>query len=640
MREIYIGSRSHELPRYSITDITGRAKAGLEIQGDNFRRMHPREEYDIASDRRIKAIQRNYAAKLPKDEIYGADIQKLYGDICVILRETYNCKESELGLPRVIRSENSEECLARLSVLSKILKTRTELDRDFFEEMYRIFSDYEIIKSGKDYMRRLVFRRLRTISPELIPCGTENTLSTRLLILKQFIKQFGWCEGVPDSDRSGRGFECERLRKIIGQKSFDEAACDITEDVFSELTEIKDNRGNLKAGKNYNNLRLVNVAKNLGEGFHRKKNNTAEDLYVFAVAFEMTFSPDPPSPNSPEYYTDIEKNLFFDYYTENMLDRIGLDDKQRDKAENYITGYGINFKSYLDVSYLYAILKNAPDALTRLKEARRNIEFFRKEANKAKTKAKTIWQIDDELSAMGLDRGRAVTKLYIERIRMLDDMDTNEFRSFILRNYETRADYDMLLLRDNIKWYEFGTEQRTAAAVYGALTQSDIRDKNNEHKWIDCFDSWSFPAGDDEGRKRFVRFIERFNELVKRERRLRTFDITDDIIYPATPGNFADGRNPYGDIIITRFSLITAALDYLLCVSRGDTEDDLDNFGAYYEYITDYAVFRLPLLDGTDGYRTYMGLDDLLLDCGYMEVSPKNIFDVMLIYASYRKNDG
>lgn len=46
----------------------------------------------------------------------------------------------------------------------------------------------------------------------------KYAISTRLLILKQFIKQFGWCEGViHDKDARGEGYRCEKLRKEISE---------------------------------------------------------------------------------------------------------------------------------------------------------------------------------------------------------------------------------------------------------------------------------------------------------------------------------------------------------------------------------------------------------------------------------------
>lgn len=69
---------------------------------------------------------------------------------------------------------------------------------------------------------------------------------------------------------------------------------------------------------------MLKVADSIAKGFFASKNPTREDLYVFSIAFEMTFSmviPDKDT-NPDEYETDIRKNLFFDYYSDNLVNAV------------------------------------------------------------------------------------------------------------------------------------------------------------------------------------------------------------------------------------------------------------------------------------------------------------------------------
>ena len=71
-----------------------------------------------------------------------------------------------------------------------MLPTAEEADRRFLHAMYDIYKEY---RSSSDYMTRLVQKRLAHL-------GAPFSLDapTRVLILRQFIREFGYCEGDAD----------------------------------------------------------------------------------------------------------------------------------------------------------------------------------------------------------------------------------------------------------------------------------------------------------------------------------------------------------------------------------------------------------------------------------------------------------
>lgn len=345
------------------------------------------------------------------------------------------------------------------------LPNQEQVDDRFFDILSKKFSEY---KSSTDYMRRLVIRRLFAISPEFV-CKKDGNgavilnqdnkpelidgindkdengnyaISTRLLILKQFIKQFGWCEGViHDKDRYGEGYECETLHKKAtklaeqqnenGERTniFLLLALSIEESIFEEFeyqtrpkkeTEKRTGRGKVKEN---NNFRMLRVADSLAAASFGKKDATREDLYVFAIAFEMTFSPTVPDKESNQYETDIRKNLFFDYYSDNLVN--GLGDSLQEKL---VSGYGINYKNYVEIIYLYFLTRINPNlsALDRLVGARKMIDECRSSEN-------ALSEIDVKSSGVGTEQYKSFFAAY-----MNSNIET--FKKMVIKNYACKKD--------------------------------------------------------------------------------------------------------------------------------------------------------------------------------------------------------
>lgn len=117
---------------------------------------------------------------------------------------------------------------------------------------------------------------------------------------------------------------------------------------------------------------IARIAVNLADAFFDSQHKTREYLYLFAVAFGMTNGDIQDS--VPDDRRDIRKNLFEDFYADNLLNHL---EKPRDQhEESLIDGYGINYKNYIELIFLYCInqRKNNRTSLEILQQACRMIK--------------------------------------------------------------------------------------------------------------------------------------------------------------------------------------------------------------------------------------------------------------------------
>ena len=101
-------------------------------------------------------------------------------------------------------------------------------------------------------------------------------------------------------------------------------------------------------GINVGRTTLVAMADDLANARFSAQGKSRESLYIFAIAFGMTFgNTDPATKN----IKDIEKNLFFDYYADNIVNT------KHHNTETVVDGYGINYKNFAEVAFLWVLSK-------------------------------------------------------------------------------------------------------------------------------------------------------------------------------------------------------------------------------------------------------------------------------------------
>ncbi|MBQ6975640.1 MAG: hypothetical protein IJS81_09245 [Selenomonadaceae bacterium] len=223
------------------------------------------------------------------------------------------------------------------------LSVTNQLDVSYkiLRELYRRYSVYP---SPKDYMTRIV-DRLENNSDG----WAENSL--RLRILKRFIK---YGDYLSDAGFKGGKYIQDYVKNKIGKKpTLEEILLQLDDGIFFAL-ETADKAQKKPRGK----FGILKLADDLAEGKFRVEGATKRGLYLFAMAYNMTYSP---AENSPSFNpdTDLEKNLFRDYYTNNLMRFIT--DTYRGKSREFEADpseQGINYKDFEEVIFLYFIAGN------------------------------------------------------------------------------------------------------------------------------------------------------------------------------------------------------------------------------------------------------------------------------------------
>lgn len=293
-------------------------------------------------------------------------------------------------------SESGLECspetdAAQLSALISQVPTREECCRMLLEELYAIYRQFP---TAQDYMARLV-RRLG--DPEF--AGD----SVRLAIVKQFIKYTDYNTApIKTHAREIYGLtptqakDTQALLQVMDERIFD----------ILETISTMDKAHKRDARRKF---ALLKLADDLAFGRFRTNGKTKTDLYMFAFAFHMTVYTgafgDPEQPDR-----DIAKNLFRDYYQDNLLRYISEDYIRNFRMyDSEPTGEGINYKNYAEIIYIYFLRKSQEemDARKRIKRANLLIDkcFQMAQAREKENKqpSKKEWLITDDYNAMFTD---------------------------------------------------------------------------------------------------------------------------------------------------------------------------------------------------------------------------------------------
>lgn len=206
-----------------------------------------------------------------------------------------------------------------------------------------LYNIYEEFPSPEEYMKRIVDRLCSADD------GWEND-TLRLRILKQFIK---YGDYLTDAGFGGKNEIRGYVKRKLGKRPTDEEVLRALDDaVFSELdTAAKPQK------KPEGKFGLLKTADDLATGKFRAEGATKKSLYLFAMVYGMThYSGGLRGDEIFDPITDIEKNLFRDYYTNNLMRFIS--EVYRGRLYEYEldpSGQGINYKNFAEMIYLYYI---------------------------------------------------------------------------------------------------------------------------------------------------------------------------------------------------------------------------------------------------------------------------------------------
>lgn len=234
------------------------------------------------------------------------------------------------------------------------MPTREEMEADLYEALFQLYARFP---TAGDFMTRTV-RRLAD------PDFREDPV--RLAIAKQFYRHANHgIQGVkklviarlekehPEIDTASLGRE-DIIRYM-------------TEDIFSVLNQPM-------SADEWEKYELIQIADDLASGKFRTYGKTKRFLYLFAMVFGMRSYT---SPLAPDYdpTLDVEKNLFRDYYTDNLLRYISQDYLSNASAyEREPSGEGINYKNFAEVIYLYYLNREDLNPRKKITDAKAMID--------------------------------------------------------------------------------------------------------------------------------------------------------------------------------------------------------------------------------------------------------------------------
>lgn len=288
--------------------------------------------------------------------------------------------------------------------------------------LYALYTRYKEYPSPKDYMKRLV---------DWLCCDEDGWKADtlRIRILKQFIKYGNY---LSDAGFGSRTMICEHVAKKIGKKPTDEEVLiHLDDEIFSGLeTATKPQK------KPDGRFGLLKAVDDLASGKFRSEGATKKNLYLFAMVYGMTYNSGPlddpaDDPATLNIRTDIEENLFCDYYMNNLMRFIS--DVYTGKLCEYEldpSGQGINYKNFAEMIYLYYISKNdSPQNKIKLSSEmikRVQDRQFKKGKNYSKPNKDTDFY-------RGLFRYNNAENFFSENILCLSE---EKFEEFICENYD------------------------------------------------------------------------------------------------------------------------------------------------------------------------------------------------------------
>ena len=311
------------------------------------------------------------------------------------------------------------------------LPDKIDIEERIVDVLYKNFDKYP---TPQEYILRLV----NNLSD---PKDDWASDTLRLRILKQFIKYGDYLKAA----HFGGQKEINRyVKERVGKKITDEDIYRYLDDeIFDKLKEATKPQK-----KPEGKVGLLKLADDLAAGKFRTGGAAKRGLYLFAMVYGMTFG------KVDCQDTDIEKNLFRDYYSNNLM-RF-LTEEYRDGASDFEmapSGQGINYKNFAEMIYLYFIVSD------------------HNAADKIKFSAQMIEELQTEFGRKTFNNQNHDTKFFRSNYDNILKKSPSQFKKYLLENYncsthiidpKTEKSYDVGIMQTQI-------EQNTAKRVHQEL---------------------------------------------------------------------------------------------------------------------------------------------------------------------------
>lgn len=474
-----------------------------------------------------------------------------------------------------------------------------ELNQRLVDTLSSIYATYP---QPDEFMQRIV---------EQLDGGASKTDSLQLRILKRFMKTVNVKENK------------KYYSKTLARKE----TVDIDESIFNVL----DNNPAEKCDY----IPLVQAAYNLAKGNFVSPVTTKELLFLFAFAYDMRYYSST-NDNNYNLQRDVERNLFEDYYCDNLTRYIYSEDGGKSgNSDKEPTGIGVNPKNYIDVIFIYYL--NLESMETSQKVAR-----FYTMISKVRDAWKSKYEYVETRKNIYED---VPTGTYRNKIQtILNGMDEDAFEKYLLDNYYCDVRYTYtnkktggiqegskgpfeLQFAANSAYKQYclildliREELSLPGADFSKVDLRVLKDVSKEEAFIDLYTN--------ENSKLANRFCElemnvpdssaKFFQkgICDSKERKEFVSIIKGIEKRLNPYEALSVTNPES---LTRTKMIAAYYHYhCLKYSVYDCEEDWQSFKDVLEEMK-YC------------------LNDYLEDAGYQKISSKNLYDVFVIFFAYCK---
>ncbi|MBO5714888.1 MAG: hypothetical protein J6S23_00655 [Clostridia bacterium] len=454
-----------------------------------------------------------------------------------------------------------------------------------------------------EFMQRIV---------DLLDPSTTGSGSLQLRILRRFMMTVNVKENK------------KYYSKTLAKKEI----CDVDESIFEALSN--------NSAEKCDYFPLVQAAFNLAKGVFVSPVTTKELLFLLAFAYDMRYYA---SKNIHNYILqrDVEKNLFEDYYCDNLTRYIYSEDGGKSgNSDKEPSGFGINPKNFIDVAFIYYLNMEGI-------EASQKVSRFYTMINKVKNTWKSNYTYIETQKSIYED---IPTGTYRNRIdTVISGLDEDAFEKYLLENYYCDLRYTYVNkktgeLQEGYKGlFELQIAINSAYTQYNAILDL-IRDalylpahadfsKIDRRTIKDVADGESFDnMFSDENNIVIMRVSELeqnvpcsdlkyFRSIALEEKELSDFLLI--------MKNIEKRLNPYEAIGITDTMGVTrtkmiAAYYHFYCLENG-LDDNKDVWKSFKDVYDDMSSCLNPYLE----------------DAGYQKISSKNIYDVFVIFFAYCK---
>lgn len=459
-----------------------------------------------------------------------------------------------------------------------------------------LYKHYRSYPTPSDYMQRTVDR--------LSADPWEND-SLRLRILKQFIKYGGYLRAA---DFGGRATirQYANMKRGGGKKSItDTEVLEVLDDaVFDVLKTAGEDQLNPRGG-----CGLLKLADDLAAGKFRSGGATRKGLYLLAMVYGMTYSPGQDDERI-DYETDIVKNLFQDYYSDNAMRYITEAYQENLAAYETPSDQGINCNNFAEIVYLYYIRQDcAPQ-----EKIRRSSEMI------DRLKKSQTGPAPEDISNPTQGRTRHHRELIGEDgpDRSVWALPEDRFEDFVRTHYPCNTQ----MSNTTVGPLQMETAQNTAYQKYREILD-ELGDLSAYNYGLFCVDAAVLEKFEEQSRKLLgatPEDFEQFRKLLLAVNRMLGHTVHEEA---GGVAYLQERQGPARAVIdalsvdsprkMSRTVLITAYYYYFNKVNEVFPAGDIGDF---------WALFTEKL-------------DEKLKEAYYSPMSAKNIFDVLTVISSY-----